>query len=78
MPGRKSIRRISDHVMGRPVGRCLQQFVNQSPWDWGPVRRRLAQRLVETIRPRESIVPERHDLRTARVRRGPANGVERV
>ena len=23
---------------------CLQQFVNQSPWDWRPVRRRLAVR----------------------------------
>lgn len=25
---------------------CLQQFVNQSPWDWRPVRRRLAVRMV--------------------------------
>ncbi|WP_371785571.1 IS701 family transposase [Streptosporangium subroseum] len=58
VPGRKSIRRISDHVMGRPVDQCLQQFINQSPWDWGPVRQRLAQRLVETIRPKAWVLEE--------------------
>jgi SRSO17 transposase len=30
---------------------CLQQFVNQSPWGWEPVRARLARRLCETVRP---------------------------
>jgi SRSO17 transposase len=24
---------------------CLQQFVNQSPWEWAPVRRALAERM---------------------------------
>jgi SRSO17 transposase len=24
---------------------CLQQFVNQSPWEWAPVGRRLARRV---------------------------------
>ncbi|MFF5809153.1 transposase [Streptomyces sp. NBC_01565] len=28
-----------------------QQFVNQSPWDPLPVRRRIAERLSEVIRP---------------------------
>ena len=28
---------------------CLQQFVNQSPWEWQPVRRRLARRLSAAI-----------------------------
>jgi len=30
---------------------CLQQFVNQSPWDWAPIRERLAVRMVEEIEP---------------------------
>ncbi|MFI6595772.1 IS701 family transposase [Nonomuraea sp. NPDC050536] len=58
VPGRKSIRRISDHVVGRPVDQCLQQFVNQSPWDWGPVRQRLAQLLVQAIRPKAWVLEE--------------------
>jgi SRSO17 transposase len=28
---------------------CLQQFVNQSPWDWRAVRERLAQRMVAEL-----------------------------
>ena len=30
---------------------CLQQFVDQSPWDWVPVRRRLAVRMTGEIAP---------------------------
>jgi SRSO17 transposase len=30
---------------------CLQQFVSQSPWDWRPVRRRLAERMVSELEP---------------------------
>jgi SRSO17 transposase len=30
---------------------CLQQFVSQSPWDWRPVRRRLAVRMVGELAP---------------------------
>jgi SRSO17 transposase len=30
---------------------CLQQFVSQSPWDWRPVRRRLAERMVGELEP---------------------------
>src|SRR3954447_11645158 len=30
---------------------CLQQFVNQSPWDWSPVRRNLAWRMTVEIAP---------------------------
>jgi SRSO17 transposase len=39
--GRKSIRRMAEQVVGWEAEQCLQQFVNQSPWDWVPVRRRL-------------------------------------
>jgi SRSO17 transposase len=62
VPGRKTIRQISDHVVGEPVDQCLQQFVNQSPWRWEPVREALAHRAA-AIRPlawmfREVVFPK--------------------
>jgi hypothetical protein len=30
---------------------CLQQFVNQSPWEWAPVRRNFARRMTDALRP---------------------------
>lgn len=48
VPGRKSIRRICEHVLGVPADQCLQQFLNQSPWQWEPVRRALAFRAADT------------------------------
>src|SRR5256885_4618337 len=57
VPGRKTIRRISDHVVGEPVDQCLQQFVNQSPWRWEPVRKALTLRAA-AIRPQAWVVQE--------------------
>jgi SRSO17 transposase len=37
---------------------CLQQFVNQSPWDWQPVRRELAVRMSAEIEPEAWIVDD--------------------
>jgi len=37
---------------------CLQQFVNQSPWDWGAVRERLARRMSEELEPAAWIVDD--------------------
>jgi SRSO17 transposase len=37
---------------------CLQQFVNQSPWDWRPVRRALAVRMSGEIEPEAWIVDD--------------------
>jgi SRSO17 transposase len=37
---------------------CLQQFVNQSPWEWQPVRRRLARKLSVAIKPEAWIVDD--------------------
>jgi SRSO17 transposase len=37
---------------------ALQQFVNQSPWDPLPVRRRIAERLCEAIRPEVWVVDD--------------------
>ncbi|WP_309110609.1 transposase [Saccharothrix sp.] len=58
VPGRKSIRRISELVVGRDADQSLQQFVNQSPWAWEPVRRRLAERIGQAMRPRAWVVRE--------------------
>ncbi|ONI82952.1 hypothetical protein ALI144C_18040 [Actinosynnema sp. ALI-1.44] len=58
VPGRKSIRRISDHVVGWRADQCLQQFVNQSPWRWEPVRRVLAHHVAAALRPRAWIIEE--------------------
>ena len=58
VPGRKSIRRISELVVGRDADQSLQQFVNQSPWAWAPVRRRLAHQVGRAMRPRAWVVRE--------------------
>jgi len=37
---------------------CLQQFVSQSPWEWEPVRERLATRMAEAIAPLAFIIDD--------------------
>lgn len=37
---------------------CLQQFVNQSPWDWVPVRRALARRMSREIAPEAWVIDD--------------------
>ncbi|GAA2640677.1 hypothetical protein GCM10009863_67340 [Streptomyces axinellae] len=37
---------------------ALQRFVNQSPWEWGPVRRRIAERLCEVVRPQVWVIDD--------------------
>jgi SRSO17 transposase len=58
VPGRKSIRRISDHVLGWRADQCLQQFVNQSPWQWESVRKSLAHQFAATAPPQAWVVEE--------------------
>lgn len=52
---------------------CLQQFVNQSPWAWAPVRARLARRMQRELEPEAWIVDDtgfpkfgRHSVGVAR------------
>jgi len=40
------------------VEQALQQFVNQSPWDWVPARRRLAERMTAAIQPDAWVVDD--------------------
>jgi SRSO17 transposase len=37
---------------------CLQQFVNQSPWRWEPVRQRLAVRMTSEIEPEAWVIDD--------------------
>ncbi|NSC25182.1 IS701 family transposase [Streptomyces albus subsp. chlorinus] len=54
---RKSIQPMAERL---PEGnmQALQQFVNQSPWEWMPVRQRIAQRLSEAISPEVWVVDD--------------------
>lgn len=56
--GRKSVRRICEQVLGWRADQRLQQFVNQSPWDWTEVRQRLAQLLTAETRPSAWVAEE--------------------
>jgi SRSO17 transposase len=54
---RKSVQPMAERL---PDGnmQALQQFVNQSPWDPLPVRRRIAQRLCEVVGPEVWVVDD--------------------
>ncbi|WP_405747086.1 transposase [Streptomyces sp. NBC_01525] len=58
VPGRKSVRRISESLLGRRADQSLQQFVNQSSWDWHPVRERIAHEVSAALAPRALVVEE--------------------
>lgn len=58
VPGRKSIRRIAEHVVGERVDQGLQQFINQSPWSASTVRLDVARGLMGAFRPRAWVVDE--------------------
>ncbi|MFI9271096.1 IS701 family transposase [Kitasatospora sp. NPDC052896] len=64
--GKKSVRRIADSVRIFRANQSLQQFINQSPWEWQPVRALIAKR-VEAVRPpaiwliERLVIPKRGD-----------------
>ncbi|MFI9605317.1 IS701 family transposase [Streptomyces sp. NPDC052043] len=68
---RKSIQPMAERL---PDGnmQALQQFVNQSPWEWTPVRRRIAQRLCEVIQPEVWVVDDVSFPKCGRVSAGVA------
>jgi SRSO17 transposase len=51
VPGRKTVRRISDAVTGGGAEQCLQQFVNQSTWRSDLIRRDVTLLLTEAMDP---------------------------
>jgi SRSO17 transposase len=70
--GRRSIKRIAAHV-GGCSDQSLQQFVNQSPWDPEPVRRRLATALARALEPTAWVLEEvafaKHGRQSAAIER---------
>ncbi len=55
-PGRKTVTRIVQTLAAPPADQSLQQFINQSPWDWQPVRRDLAGTMHQLIGPEAWVV----------------------
>lgn len=56
--GRKSIRRMASMTPGNQSEQSLQQFINQSPWDYHPIRERLLNRLVRAVKPSAWVISE--------------------
>ena len=54
---RKSIQPMAERLEDGDE-QCLQQFVNQSPWAWEPVRERLATRMCEELEPDAWVVDD--------------------
>ena len=48
---RKSVEQMAARLGGEVHYQALHHFVAVSPWDWRPVRRRLAERLVDALEP---------------------------
>ncbi|WFE62826.1 transposase [Micromonospora sp. WMMD714] len=72
-PGKKSIRQIADAVSVGNAHQSLQQFINQSPWEWAPVRSLIARGVDVALGPvcwsiERIIIPKRGD-RSVGVRR---------
>ncbi|AEW98159.1 TylR regulatory protein-like protein [Streptantibioticus cattleyicolor NRRL 8057 = DSM 46488] len=65
LPGKKSIRRLAQTVAASPTAaHSLQQFVNQSPWEWMPSRQVLARQVAARLRPQAwvaalTVIPKR-------------------
>lgn len=72
-PGRKTLARISEHVLGERAIQPLQQFLNQSPWDHVAVRRSLARTACSQVRPQawsvDDVVFPKHGRHSAGVDR---------
>jgi SRSO17 transposase len=66
---RKSIEPMAARL-GEVHYQALHHFVATSPWDWRPVRRRLAERLVAALAPRRRWWTTPASRRTARARWG--------
>ncbi|MDT0270299.1 transposase [Streptomyces sp. DSM 44915] len=64
--GKKSVKRIAESILAMPAHQSLQQFINQSPWRWAPVRAMLA-RHVQSVAPPQAwvlgrvVIPKRGD-----------------
>lgn len=48
--GTKELRKITQEILTESGTQSIQQFINQSPWDWVPVRSRLGSYVDESVR----------------------------
>ena len=69
---RKSIEPIAARLGGEVRYQALHHFVAVSPWDWRPVRRRLAERLVTALEPTAWAVDDTGFPKDGTPRWGPA------
>lgn len=80
--GRKSIRRMATMTPGQRSEQSLQQFINQSPWDYRPIRERLLNRLGQAIKPTAWVIGEmafpKHGRYSAAVQRQYVRSEQRV
>lgn len=66
-PGKKTVRRLAATVFDSPTAsQSLQQFVNSSPWQWGPARAGLTRWTERRLRPHAwtlgtAVLPKRGD-----------------
>ncbi|WP_406208670.1 transposase [Kitasatospora sp. NBC_01560] len=67
VPGKKTLQRLARSVSPSTAGaHGLQQFINASPWEWGPVRQAVARAVAGQAAPRawtvaELTIPKRGD-----------------
>ncbi|MFE5245029.1 MULTISPECIES: IS701 family transposase [unclassified Streptomyces] len=72
--GKKSVRRIAATVSGSPTAsQSMHQFVNASPWEWGPVRAELTRWAEQRMTPRAWVL----DVAVLRKRGDHSCGVHR-
>lgn len=81
-PGRKSVRRMAATASSRHSEQSLQQFINQSTWDYEPIRQRLMKRLVDSLLPTAWVIEEvtfpKHGRLSAAVERQYARSLQKV
>jgi hypothetical protein len=81
-PGRKSVRRMAATLPSRHSEQSLQQFINQSTWDYEPIRQRLMRRLGDSLRPTAWVIEEvsfpKHGRLSAAVERQYVRSLQKV
>ncbi|QBI55455.1 IS701 family transposase [Streptomonospora litoralis] len=65
-PGRKSVRNMAALLGGTGTDQSLHHFISTSPWDWRPMRRSLAEYVVDTAPPRAWVIRPLCDSRGGR------------
>ncbi|WP_455409916.1 IS701 family transposase [Streptomyces hiroshimensis] len=54
--GRKTLRNVAEQIGGKALQQSVHHFITASSWNWSPVRRALARRAEEAVRPQAWVV----------------------